>query len=234
MNDSRCASNDHDQCSTTSAAGSALPSHQGRRTATQKVDGHAGLRTSHGHRRSLPPAGTTGRWRHQPVRQQRALQFNALASIDHQLPVQWQMVGKLGFQQMCQPARPGDAACNRSFWRGCIHDGVAALACQLRTHKTDHGEAAWYPSELLCNVLTEGAQATASGGASFSWRRLHFLVLRQLIWQGTAHRFLPRSLCTAHASHAPLHVNGALSWPPTPRSVCIVSCHIGEFVDLSR
>ena len=59
---------------------------------------------------------------------------------------------------------------------------------------TDHAQAAWYPFELLGNVLTQGAQSTAAGGASFAWRRVHFLVSRQVIWQGTAHRFFARRL----------------------------------------
>ena len=51
-----------------------------------------------------------------------------------------------------------------------------------------------YPFELLCNVLTQGAHAPAAGKASFAWRRVRFLVSRQVIWQGAAHRFLARRL----------------------------------------
>ena len=58
----------------------------------------------------------------------------------------------------------------------------------------DHAETAWYPFELFGNVLAQGVKTTAAGGASFAWRRVHFLVSRQVIRQGTAHRLLARRL----------------------------------------
>ena len=42
------------------------------------------------HLRAQQGAGATN-----PVRQQRSLQFNAFAGMDHRLPVQWEMVGNV-------------------------------------------------------------------------------------------------------------------------------------------
>jgi hypothetical protein len=90
-----------------------------------------------------------------PTGQQCAVQIDAIACIDHRLPIQRQVIGKLGHQTMRQQARAGQATFDRTARRWRLDDRVAAAARQFGTHVTDHAEAGRHIFQLLGHVLAQ-------------------------------------------------------------------------------
>src|SRR5450830_545934 len=59
---------------------------------------------------------------------------------------------------------------------------------------TDHAEAAWYPLELLGDVLTQMAQATAAARTGVGLRLIYVLIARQVLRQRLARWLVARRL----------------------------------------
>jgi hypothetical protein len=99
------------------------------------------------------------------VSERRALQGHPLAGVDLRLPIQRQVIGVLGHQDVRQEPRTGNAACDRPAWRRFLDDLLAARAGELRTHVPDHLEARRDVFQDFGDVLADLLHRPAAVGA---------------------------------------------------------------------
>jgi len=111
------------------------------------------------------------------------------------------MVGILGDQHMREQTRSRQSAIDRPRWCGCLHDAVASIAAQLRTHMPDDLEAGPHVLQHLGDVFAELAEpATAVGASVVLWHvRMNFAremlgqwAAKGLGWHGTFCRSGPQ------------------------------------------
>ncbi len=135
-----------------------------------------------------------------PVRQGRALQLNAFTGVDRALPVQRQMIGILGHQDVGEQARACHTARDRPRRRFALHDPLAAGARQLGPNVPDHPEARGHILQHLRAVLAQAAQGTATSRAA-AGGLVDDLLARQVVRQRPtcwpANNSILRSCCGA-------------------------------------
>ena len=129
-----------------------------------------------------------------PFSQSRARDFEAGATEDAFLTVQWQMVRVLGHQDLSQQAGGGDALVDDLWWYRCLDQGLALFAGPLAPDVPLHGELARYVIQLLADVFTNALELAAAlavsvvrfvvdqGARQFWWQRG---ALGLLLWPGS-------------------------------------------------
>lgn len=100
-----------------------------------------------------------------PSGQRRAVEVHAFAGIDLRLPIKRQAVGVLRHQYMREQTWPGKSAINRPRRRWSLHDPVAGVTTQLRSHMADHLETGTNVLQHLGDIFAQFAQPAAAVGA---------------------------------------------------------------------
>ena len=97
-----------------------------------------------------------------PLRQQRAIEFNAFARVDLRLPIEWQMIGVFADQHVRQEAWSGHPAFDRTRWRRRLHDHIATRTRQLGAYLVNDFEAHRLELQHVAGVLAEVLELAAA------------------------------------------------------------------------
>ena len=116
----------------------------------------------------------------------RAIEVHALASIDLRLPIERLMIRILRYQYVGERARSSEAAVDRSRRRRSLHDAIAGIAAQLRTHMADDLEAGPHVLQHLGDIFTQLAQPSAAVGARLMAGQVGVDFARKMLGQRAA------------------------------------------------
>ena len=142
----------------------------------------------HGARQDMPGQGIEQRPQQRrrladPVGQGRALQVDARAGVDPALPIQRQVVGVFGDQNVGEQARRGAAAADRQAWCRGLGHGLAAAAGELRPHVADDAKRPRHVVQHLGHVLAQVAESAAAGSAGLRLGTVPHHLARQRLRQ---------------------------------------------------
>jgi hypothetical protein len=128
-----------------------------------------------------------------PVGECGAVKLNAFAGVDTRLPVQWLVVAELRDHHVSDQARAWPPALDRQRRHGCLHDGLAGTAAQLRADMSDHLEAGRDVFEHLALVRADPAEGGAAAAGAGAGRLVDDGLARQMRRQRRAHRLAART-----------------------------------------
>ena len=99
-----------------------------------------------------------------PVGQRRAIEVEPLAVEDLTLPIERQVVGVFGDQNICQQAGSGTTALDRAGWQSGLSEGVTAGTGHARADDPVYDEPAGHILQLFGHILAEAAQRPTAMG----------------------------------------------------------------------
>ena len=121
-----------------------------------------------------------------PSGKRRTVQIDAFAGIDLRLPVERKMVGILRDQHMREQTWTCESTIDGPRWRGRLHDAVAGIATQLRTHVADDLEAGPHVLQHLGHVFAQLAQSAPAVGTSLVAWYVRVDLTRKMLGQRAA------------------------------------------------
>ena len=127
-----------------------------------------------------------GRGTADPIRQGRAIEDDALASVDLALPVERQVVAVLGAEDVGDEAGPGLAALDRQARRRRLHRGVTVAAGVARPDVADDPERGGHVFQHLGDVLAALAEGTGAAAGADRIGLVAHLHPRQVRWRDLA------------------------------------------------
>ncbi len=133
-----------------------------------------------------------------PVGHGGAVDLDALARVDHALPVQRQGIGVFRHDHVSEKARSRPAALDRERRQRRLHHRLAGAAAQLRPHVRDRLEVGGDVFEHFGHVLADLAQHRAAATGTGGRRLVHHLLAWQVLGQRLAAERLarrPRAAC---------------------------------------
>jgi len=126
-----------------------------------------------------------------PVRQRGDIKVDPFTGKRLALPVQRQVLAKLGFQDRGQQFGAGAAAGDRMERRRRLSDAVAGAAAEFLAHRLDHLKPARDHLQRLGDVLAKLGELATAARAGHR-RRDHHALTRQVRRQRAAHRLASR------------------------------------------
>jgi hypothetical protein len=96
------------------------------------------------------------------------------------------MIGILRYQNMGEQTRSREAAVDGSRRRRSLHDAIAGIAAQLRTHMADDLEAGPHVLQHLGHIFPQLAQPATTVRAGSVVRHVRVDFARKMLRQGTA------------------------------------------------
>ncbi len=129
------------------------------------------------------------------IGQRRAAQIDVGTGVLFRLPMQRLMIAILRHRDVGEQAGTGPATPDRQLWHGCLHDGLAAAAGELRPNMAHDAEPAGDVVEDLGLVAAERMQLAAAGRAAaigIAGRRMGDDRARQCLRQRRTHRLVVR------------------------------------------
>ena len=128
-----------------------------------------------------------------PLREQRAIELDALTRIHDRLPIQRDVICELRDQHVREQSRAREAALDGTTRRCCLCDVIAARAGEFGPHMTDHAEASRYVLQLFGNVFAQQLQLAAAFRARLGrFRQMRLHLTRQMLRQRFARRLFRR------------------------------------------
>ena len=119
-----------------------------------------------------------------PVRQRRSIKIDALARINLRLPIERQMIGIFGDQDLRDRSLRRDAALDQSRQcRSLRHNLLASPAGVFGAAGDQHTELRGNNVQPLTHVLTDPMQLTMAAGAFLANQINDLLKARQMSWQ---------------------------------------------------
>lgn len=126
-----------------------------------------------------------------PPSQDRAVELDAAAGVDHALPVQRLVIAVLRDQDVGEQPEAWPATLDRQGRHRRLHDRLARPAAQLRSDMTDDLEGGRHVLEHLALVLAQLAERGTAAARTSVGGRVHHHLARQVLGQRPAGRRLP-------------------------------------------
>lgn len=119
-----------------------------------------------------------------PIGQGRAVEINALPGIDLRLPIQRQVIGVLGHQDLGDRRLGWQSTFDQSRRCGCLHYALlASPAGVLGPAHDQHAELRWDDVEPFTHVLADPVQHIAAARAGMILDVDYHLDARQVRWK---------------------------------------------------
>jgi hypothetical protein len=100
-----------------------------------------------------------------PVRQRGPIQIDPLSGVNLGLPVERQMVGIFGHQNLSDGGLGRHAALDQARWRRCLHDAILAFAARIfRSPGDEYPELRRHDVQPFALVLADPVEFALAAG----------------------------------------------------------------------